>query len=383
MRAMLVGLLAAVLLTSPIWIIPLIRLIQRWAIRGLEARQFNLAETNPIAPSTSDTRSAVPFLFATTLAPVYALAAFGAAVMSSNPRVLTAISLIAGLILPSALLAIALCLHYSGSRRRRLKYDLIFAAMVQVFALGNVLVLVGWWLFFLAGQVAVFHIAPRIVRSGRTLMVFYFIQSRWFIVTGFILAPVLIVYGLLRYYLVDALGQRPILYFRSFHNPAGREAFGTIVAKAARRFGIIEGLVHRAQTGSDLHSTLDVTDQAHFSYVSDAAWQRWVLAKLRSASVVIIDVTGATESLTWEIAQSVNTVGVARIAALADQGDYPQLPANVWRLSYTLDPRGARSAKRELTAWLREQFLPRGTPRTSRALNGTAETRTSKDTRAN
>jgi hypothetical protein len=357
-RAALLVLVLGVLVTSPIWIIGLIRLLRRSAMRALEARQFKLAETRSIPESSRQTRGAIRFLFATTLPPAYALAVFAAAGISSDPSVPVPISLLAGLILPAALVVIALCFHYSGSRRRRLKYDLIFAAMVQVFALGNVLVLVGWWLFFIASQVVVFHLAPRIVRSGRTSIVFYWIQSRWVIVTGFILAPVLFVYGLLRFYLVDTLGQRPILYFRSFHHPAGREAFGAIVAKAARRFGIIEGLVHRAQTGSDLHSNLDVTDQAHFSYVSDAAWQSWVRDKLRSASIVIIDVTGATESLTWEIAESVKTVGVARIAALADRGNYPQLPANVWRLSYTLDKRGARSARRELASWLRRQLLP-------------------------
>jgi hypothetical protein len=60
-RAALLVLVLGVLVTSPIWIIGLIRLLRRSAMRALEARQFKLAETRSIPESSWQTAGRYPF----------------------------------------------------------------------------------------------------------------------------------------------------------------------------------------------------------------------------------------------------------------------------------------------------------------------------------
>src|SRR5262245_59470233 len=91
--AVLAGIVLAVAaVTAPIWIIPLIRSIRRRLLHGFEAKRFELAESRSIAAPSQHTPRATLFVFATTFAPVYVTAMFGATAMSVDPRVLAAIT---------------------------------------------------------------------------------------------------------------------------------------------------------------------------------------------------------------------------------------------------------------------------------------------------
>src|SRR5205823_3503387 len=93
------------------------------------------------------------------------------------------------------------------------------------------------------------------------------------IVSIFTLHPLLLLYVFARYYIIEALSERPILYLRSFRYSSAPTAFGRIVAKSARRYGVVTTIVHESQPGSELMRHISVLDQAFAHRVSDEEWR--------------------------------------------------------------------------------------------------------------
>jgi hypothetical protein len=383
------------LLTAPFWVIFLKRRIERWLVRRLEVGKLNSpSQGNPGQGDGS--RQTIFFPLATVSSCIVVIIVLSLS-NTSAPRSVAELGKVdpgeverrlVHFILETHLLSLllalaALYLHYSGRSTRRLKYDLALTAIFLPFLLRNIaarvtreckslseqgildqsperifivsglsaLVLLA---VFMALQCSAFWGSHRYLSRERASILFYHLQSHVLLIV-FVFAKLLVIYCLVRFHVFYSLSDRPILYFRSFRNEDSPAVFAKIVSKAARRFGIIEGLVHRTQPASALQASVDITEQAHFSVSPDSLWQSWVIEKVRSASVVIVDATDETDSLNWEIAQAVEAVGAARVAVLCKEGK--QLPSlgEIWHAEYTMDRRGIRRCRQELRNWLRNQ----------------------------
>ena len=203
--------------------------------------------------------------------------------------------------------------------------------------------------------VGVRYVAKRQSESS----LYYYTQSRLIWVLPAICSPLLIAHLLLRFRLVSVLAQRPILFFRSFRSNTASTVFAQIVAKAARRVGVVEGLVHTSQPSSALHAGLDVAEQAHFAITSADKWQEWVLDRLGHASAVIVDIAEPSESLTWEVTNALEKVGAKRVALLIARGSAPHYSGGVLRCEYTLNRGDMKKARRVLRTWLRSAVANR------------------------
>ena len=169
--------------------------------------------------------------------------------------------------------------------------------------------------------------------------------------------PILIFYLILRYIIGMRLEKAPIIYLRSFHYSEGPTALGHIVGRIASRFGILYALVHKEQKGSDLLAESRITEQTLVATVPDSEWQNYVTTMLKSCSVVIIDQSLTTDSLQWEINNSIEFVDNMRIAILQKKGTNAKKVQDIWTLEYDLDKDSKKKARRALLSWFKKIFL--------------------------
>lgn len=173
----------------------------------------------------------------------------------------------------------------------------------------------------------------------------------------FVFHPVILLYLWSRYWVLDRFSCRPILYFRSFRYADGPTAFGRIVSKAARHYGVLMAIVHESQTGSSLQRLTGFADQANTAVLPDQEWQAWVLKRLETASAVIIDATELSESLAWELDAARTRVGVDRILVLVGKGADTALSEDIATLEYDLDDKSSvRSSTSKLREWFNERL---------------------------
>jgi hypothetical protein len=270
------------------------------------------------------------------------------------------------------LAAYAFYFHISRRGTRNRKYDLILTTqlfLLQVWVVRSVLVQVNahkfaaavisttaCWGLFIVFQFAAAQLVRRMDSHRQAFSLYYIIQHP-ILRALFIISPVLLIYMLVRYHLLKIVSRRPILYFRSFHYQNGPMAFGKIISKAARRFGLIEGLVHHRQLASSLQSSVDITEQGRFYAATEKEWKNWVQNRLQSGIAVIIDQTEDTEHLKWEIEQAVNVIGLSRVAILCGGTRSPDNMTGTYQLKYILDRNGTKKARRELQLWLKRALL--------------------------
>jgi len=156
-------------------------------------------------------------------------------------------------------------------------------------------------------------------------------------------------YLLIRYAAKAKLQQRPFLYLRSFRHEAAPRVFAEIVGPALMRRGTFVGLVHASQTQSSLQSGVPLLWAASFATVGDDRWQEWVLDAMSRAKGVVLDISGDTPGLRWEIEQARQRVAPARILVLRDRPG-PALAPGVTDVVYDLDG-GTDAARAEVAAF--------------------------------
>jgi len=164
--------------------------------------------------------------------------------------------------------------------------------------------------------------------------------------------PMSMIYLWLRYTIVERFLASPILYLRSFRFAGTATAYGRIVAKAARGFGIVVAIVHETQTGSTLMRHASPLDQPQVAHPTDEVWRNWVRGQLAKASIVLIDATVLTENVKWEIDSARSIVSPSRIAVLVERGAKVETPEGIAKIEYSLDDRSEFEAVDELKLWL-------------------------------
>lgn len=380
----------AVLLTSPVWVVALKRLVGKWIDSHFEKELYVQPER---AVAIGRVQAAVrPVLFplatSCTLIAVVAIVATIGLLLRTDilPIVLFIITTVMFCMLLPILAAAVLYAHHSGGTSRLLKYELALSALgiaIITIIAGNAVVAgmalirsdagaaaawrelfsfvcaaeVLFWLFLLLAQYGTYKAVTAAVRRNRVSILFYYSQARWLWVVGALCSPLLVVIALLRFRLVAALAQQPILYFRSFRSGSVPNVFTQIVAKAARRVGVVKGLVHSTQRASSLQQTLDITEHGRFSVASEEQWRNWVVAELENASAVIVDATHDSDNLRWELGQAVDRVGAARVAVLRTRREPGE---ELWCCVYSLDRDGIARARRQLQTWLEKTFADAG-----------------------
>ena len=126
-------------------------------------------------------------------------------------------------------------------------------------------------------------------------------------------------YFLIRYYLIDWLFERPILYFRSFKSDTIQDFFTNVIAKVASKYGVVIGLVHTEDINEDYRSNNRVSERARLFMTSNDSWKDWVIKHLKKASVVIIHLDIKTEGVVWEVNISKELVGSENVIILEPQ----------------------------------------------------------------
>lgn len=376
------------LLTSPIWVIVLKRRIQRWLLRSFENRTFSRA-TYRSASTTSVKQMAI--LPVATTAPFIAVVMFFILGMATSGNInvnvrIEAIVIIAGSIYVAAQLAqlIALYVHYSGTASRKAKYEWLMtgfamSAFAGASGFGLVtglrqaqadgiesrlwpslivvltVVMLFYWIVWVTLQWSIYAVVRSLVRRHREAAIYYHFQSPWLFIIAFLLGPLLILYILFRFQLRPFVARRPIVYLRAFRNEKAPLVFGKIVAKAARRVGVLVGLAHRLQRASELQAGLEITELADFAVTPDESWQEWVIETLGRAAVVIVDATTESQSLAWEISQACQILGVNRVAIVAPAGS-PELQSGVATFQYSAHRADISHCRMALRNWLRTQI---------------------------
>lgn len=290
-----------------------------------------------------------------------------------------AILLLSGLVhLAIVTMAVAVIgIHYFGTFSRKVKYDLILGSALLTWssagflrsgmtiwggprepaaALQMAIGLLFWWAMFVAAQLWLGRFFRRVADGPRFRKWYFRFQSPVWWALSLVFVVLLLPYLLLRYHLIAVAARHPLLYFRSFDLREGPMAFANIVARASRRYGILQSLITSKQRGSDLQGRLDLTEQARFEAADEHSWRLWVSEALNRACAVMIDLTDSTENVLWETSQAVATLGPERVAVLY-HGEQPWHPPGVWCLRYDLDERGVEAAEIELRRWLKKALV--------------------------
>jgi hypothetical protein len=213
------------------------------------------------------------------------------------------------------------------------------------------------WLWRTPGAVEDERPTPLMRRTYRRLMA----RGYGLALMGFsgLIQPLLMVYLVLRYGLVERMAQNPIVYLRSFHHSEGPTAFGKIVMRVAPRYGVVIALAHGLQPESAFQAQTRLTERPKLSRVSDEIWQEWVERELARCSAVIIDGTGGTEGVAWELDRALTLVERHRIIVLQQEGTGSDLDPGIWCLKYELGDQQEKAARSALDDQLGDVvFLP-------------------------
>jgi hypothetical protein len=182
-----------------------------------------------------------------------------------------------------------------------------------------------------------------------------FIRFLWLIMFALPLLGIYI-YLLLRYLLTEYMQMFPIVYLRSFHYNESSEVFANLIAPEASKFGVIVGLVHEKQKGSDIFARTHIANQGQTFTISDEFWQDWVKDKLSRCSVVIIDGSVGSESISWEILTSNKLVDPNRIIVLHKAGTEQEISSGNKQLVYALDEKSLKEARKSFKKILKDIF---------------------------
>lgn len=165
--------------------------------------------------------------------------------------------------------------------------------------------------------------------------------------------PIALICLWFRYFVIQEALEHPILYLRSFGYSDVPTAFGRIVNKATRPFGVVVAIVHQTQPESALTRYTNIADQPRVAVVPDSKWQQWVVDQLRNATAVIIDLTVGTEGVAWELEVARSSGDARRVLVLLREGTNSPVLQEFATLRYGLDGKSVRAARTQLRSWLK------------------------------
>ena len=105
-----------------------------------------------------------------------------------------------------------------------------------------------------------------------------------------------------------------------------------------------------------LQAQTRLTERPSLSRVSDEVWQTWGEVELARCSAVIVDQTGGTEGVAWELNRALDIVELPRIIVLQEKGQDSVVPGNVWVMEYELGDQREEAARGDLEEQLHRIF---------------------------
>jgi len=147
------------------------------------------------------------------------------------------------------------------------------------------------------------------------------------------------------------VGRRAVLYLRSFHDDQAGRVFAEVLTPALHRTVAVTGLVHVAQPMSDLSRNVPLLWRSRFVAIADQNWRAWVERHLEAALAVVVDVSVATDSVTWELDRALAVLPPERLLVLHRTGT--PAPAGLPSVQYDLSsPAGIGQVRSSLSGWL-------------------------------
>jgi hypothetical protein len=349
--------------------------VQRWFMqtlaRRLEQLRASNAQERPEPPRTSLTALGLTALAQLLFLPVLGV---GIDLAGAHPRSAQTTALFLGLVL----LLLAIQVHRLPQHDRTPKYVLLWLGTFAVGAKGildssmrqqqpgMLLLLLLYPVILLTAAVA--HRGDRSAGAPPSLAAFVrhrlnmalapSLGVRAFLVflavRSTAMLPVMLVQ---RYFARRDVARSPVLYLRSYSDHLASTFFGKALAPAVGARAVLIGLVHEMQTSRQLHRQAALAHHADVYVLSDADWQRWVVASLQGSLGVIIDVSVMTPSLRWEIEQALHHLPPARVLLVSRTDVDESLSAGADSYRYSLDTRPDRTLARERIAAWTEQLI--------------------------
>ena len=361
----------------------LIRGLQRIPSRRLEGQRVALTR-----PEARLRRLPLRWSLAGQMALSFVSSFWIAPLLLRNPQLYRLRIFVPCYLLGYGLLLLAVALHYLPDTSRRLKYELLAAAL-SVLAVPGLLsdpwsqvdmvgrdsaeILGGYYGLFLS-QTFYFALAgvalyPLLRAKGsaaeRRASLLYRLTYRLKGVPVLLTAitPLLPVGGgvgggfacfVACYLIGEKALERPFLYLRSFHDRNTTVALGKIVMPAVGRFAPVLASAHALQPPEELYRRTNILTTTRLTLMLDTAWQEWILATLPCCHAVLIDISVRSEGLLWELERAREALSPQRIVVLAEEGvPFLDIPG-VREVRYQLGWRGQRAARKALRRWLKE-----------------------------
>jgi len=145
-----------------------------------------------------------------------------------------------------------------------------------------------------------------------------------------------LLYCLARFVIVEQALTRPLLYLRAFHYADGPQAFAKVIAPAAGHYGPFVVLVHRTQGPDAILPGLSSNRIVQTVASPDDRWRECVTRHLDGCVAAIFDLTQSTQSLGWELEESLRVIGAGRTIAVCQNGYETTLTTSVAALPYDI-----------------------------------------------
>jgi hypothetical protein len=291
------------------------------------------------------------------------------------------------------LLLLTMACHYTPNASRRLKYELLAAALAVLAVPGTLAdpvsqaTILGRNIYFIRGFYTGNYLVPalffliaglivgRLLWSGdetasarRASLLYRFTYGVKLMPGALVATAPLIpaggafITGFLSLVALYLIGRRalenPILYLRSFHDRNTPVVLAKIVMPVAFRFAPVLAAAHaKLQPPEELYRRTNFLTAAHLTIQPDTAWQEWILGLLPHCQAVLIDIgaegPSPRGSLLWELENARKVLARERILVLAEEGAPPLDLPEVQVLRYRLGWRGQRAARKALRRWLK------------------------------
>lgn len=174
--------------------------------------------------------------------------------------------------------------------------------------------------------------------------------ARSYAVLGVLLMP-------LRYFVLQRMLEKPIIYLRSFSHAQASVVLGKIVMPAARFLAPVLAISHELQAADQIYRRTDPIEQINLIRAPDKEWREQISQQLSRSIAAVIDYTLQTEGVVWELEEAMRVVHRSRIIVLQSV-EAERIPiSDIKVITYSYNWRSQRKAKKELKQHLKDMII--------------------------
>lgn len=174
---------------------------------------------------------------------------------------------------------------------------------------------------------------------------------------------------ILRFTIGERLRQHPFLFLRSFRTEKTDVIYSKIIAEPCSKRGVVVAVVHDKQIPGEINHAAHYIDWAYALVMdeeslagrraSQETWKQQIAQLIPACTGVIIETSIMTESITWELNEAVKLIAHKKIVFLQNTVTEPSKIEDkpehrgVLKISYALDKKSLKLAKKKFSAWLK------------------------------